>query len=213
MAAAAECDQERSPMDYFNDTSDMSVPMRDWTSVAGSAYEEPVMAVTERTRTCFLCFSPDHYILGCPQLKPNQKAMAHQKRLALSQIEKPFGPEDVPYWLNKPAGQSYRQTQQLVENPNGHGNEHLGQPTGKVDRPYGQPHGYSRPLASNRAFSEARLFFVEQCGWFPLGVVNGATGSPMGRPCTTSMLQYKRIVLIFPLNGRVLNEPIAPSKL
>jgi hypothetical protein len=28
----------------------------------------------------------------------------------------------------------------------------------------------------------------------------------------TCMLKYKRIVLIFPLNGRVLNEPIAPSK-
>ena len=27
------------------------------------------------------------------------------------------------------------------------------------------------------------------------------------------LLKYKRIVLIFPLNGRVLNEPITPSKL
>jgi hypothetical protein len=28
-----------------------------------------------------------------------------------------------------------------------------------------------------------------------------------------SVLKYKRIVLIFPLNGRVLNEPFTPSKL
>jgi hypothetical protein len=43
---------------------------------------------------------------------------------------------------------------------------------------------------------------------------------PVG-PCCSSLigttmprlLKYKRIVLIFPLNGRVLNEPIALSKL
>jgi hypothetical protein len=94
-------------MEYFDDTSDISVPTRGWTSAAGSAYEEPVMSVTERTRTCFLCFSPDHYILGCPQLTPQKKAMARQKRLAFSQIEKPFGSGDVPFGFNKPIGQSY----------------------------------------------------------------------------------------------------------
>jgi hypothetical protein len=82
--------------------------------------------------------------------------MAHQKRLAFSQIEKPFGSEDVPSGFNKPLGQPYRQTQQLVEKPNRHGNEPLVQPTGHVDRPYGQPYGYSRPLATNRVYSDAR---------------------------------------------------------
>jgi hypothetical protein len=90
------------------------------------------MAVGERTRTCFLCFSPDHYIIGCPQLIPQQKEMSHQKRLAFSQIEIPFGSGDVPYGLNKPVGQSYGQMQQLVEKPNGHGNKPLGQPTRQV---------------------------------------------------------------------------------
>jgi hypothetical protein len=75
MAAAAECDQERSTMKCFDDTSDISVTTRGWASVAGSASEEPVMTGGERTRTCFLCFSPDHYIVGCPQLTSQQKAM------------------------------------------------------------------------------------------------------------------------------------------
>jgi hypothetical protein len=80
MGAAEECDEEPFLMEYFDDASDMSVLTRGWTSVAGSAYEEPVMAVTERKRTCFLCFSPDHYILIFPQLTPQKKAMAHHNR-------------------------------------------------------------------------------------------------------------------------------------
>jgi hypothetical protein len=83
--------------------------------------------------------------------------MAHQKRLAFSQIEKPFGPGDVPYGFNKSAGQSYGQTKQLVDKPNGHGNKPLEQPAGQVDRPFGQPYGYSRPMASaNLVYSDAR---------------------------------------------------------
>jgi hypothetical protein len=88
------------------------------------------MAVGDRTRTCYLYFSPDHYILGCPQLTPQQKEMAHQKRLVFSQIEKPFGSGDVPSGVNKPPGQ--------------------------IDRPYGQSYRYSRPLASNSFYSDAR---------------------------------------------------------
>lgn len=172
MAVAAECATEHSPMGLFTDGgSDVSVPTRGWASVAGSASEEPVMAVGERTRTCFLCFSPDHYILGCPQLTPQQKAMAHQKRLAFSQIEKPFGSGEVPYGLNKPVGQSYGQMQQLVEKPNGHGNKPLGQPNGQVDRPYGQPYGYSRPMATtNRVYSDARPPFRRAVWNGPPGV-------------------------------------------
>jgi hypothetical protein len=46
--------------------------------------------------------------------------------------------------------------QQLVEKPNGHGNKPLGQPTGQVDRPYGKPYWYSRPMTSaNRVYSDA----------------------------------------------------------
>jgi hypothetical protein len=112
------------------------------------------MAVGDRTRTCYLRFSPDHYILGCPQLNTQQKDMAHQKRLAFSQIEKPFGSVDVPYGLNKPAGQPYGQTQQLTEKPNGHGNKSFWLPTRQINRSYGQPYGYSRPLASNRVYSD-----------------------------------------------------------
>jgi hypothetical protein len=104
--------------------SDVSVPSRGWASAAGSTFEEPVMAVGDRTRTSYLCFSPGHYILGCPQLTTQKKEMAHQKRLAISQIEKPFGSGDVPYGLNKPAG---------------HGNKPFGLPTGQVNRFYGQP--------------------------------------------------------------------------
>jgi hypothetical protein len=142
MAVAAECATEPSPLGLFTDDgSDVSVPTRGWASAAGSAFEEPVMAVGDRTRTCYLCFSPDHYILGCPQLTTQQKEMAHQKRLAFSQIEKPFGSGDVPYGLNKPAGP---------------GNKPHGLPPGQVNRSYGQPYGYSRPLASNRVYSDAR---------------------------------------------------------
>jgi hypothetical protein len=135
--------------------SDVSVPTRVWASAAGSAFEEPVMAVGDRTRTCYLCFIPDHYILGCPQLTLQQREMAHQKRLAFSQIEKPFGSGDVPSGVDKPHGQ--------------------------VDRPYGQSYGYSRRLASNRVYSDALHPFVAQFGEFPMGVAIGAMQRPMGR--------------------------------
>jgi hypothetical protein len=158
MAVATEYATEIFPMGLFTDGGyDVSVPTRGWASVAGSASEEPVMTVSERTRTIFLCFSPDHYILGCPQLTSQQKAMAHQKLLAFAHIEKPFGPGDFPCGLNKSVGQSYGQTKQLFEKPNGHGYKPLGQPTGQVDRPFGQPYGYSRPMESaNRVYSDAR---------------------------------------------------------
>jgi hypothetical protein len=34
-----------------------------------------------------------------------------------------------------------------------------------------------------------------------------------GAKYLNGLLKYKRIALIFPLNGRMLNEPITPSKL
>jgi hypothetical protein len=147
---------------------------------AVSAYEEPLMAVTERTRTCFLCFIPDYYILGCPQLTPHQKAIAQQKRLAVSQIEKPFGIGDVPYGLKKPDGQSYRPTHHCFEKPNGHGNKPLGQPTGQVDRLYGQPYGYSRPFASKRVFPDARPPFRHAMWEVPPGGGERRIAEPNG---------------------------------
>jgi hypothetical protein len=74
MVVAAECSTEPYPMGLISDGgSGVSVPTRGWASVAGSALEEPVMAVGERTRTYYPCLSPDHYILGCPQLSPSTK--------------------------------------------------------------------------------------------------------------------------------------------
>jgi hypothetical protein len=106
MTAATKSSTEPFPMRLVSDGgSDVSVPTGGWASAAGSAFEEPVMAAGDRTRTCYMCFSPDHYILGCPQLTSQHKKMAHQKRLAFSQIEKYFGSGDVSPGVNKPPGQ------------------------------------------------------------------------------------------------------------
>jgi hypothetical protein len=62
LTAAAECYKEPYPMGLVSDGgSDVYVPTRGWASAAGSTFEEPVMAVGDRTRTWYLCFSPEHY--------------------------------------------------------------------------------------------------------------------------------------------------------
>jgi hypothetical protein len=67
MTAAAECSTEPYQIRLVSDGgSDVSNPTSGWASADGSAFEEPIMAVRDRMRTCYLCFSPDHYILGCP---------------------------------------------------------------------------------------------------------------------------------------------------
>jgi hypothetical protein len=55
------------------------------------------------------------------------------------------------------------------------------------------------PTAGDVAVSEGALVYMVQC--------------QKAKVVRELLLKYKRIVLSFPLNGRVLNEPITPSKL
>jgi hypothetical protein len=59
--------------DIWEGEWDISVPTRDWTSCAGSAQDEQVLAIGDN-RNCYLCFSPDHFILNCPNLTAEQRA-------------------------------------------------------------------------------------------------------------------------------------------
>jgi hypothetical protein len=102
MTAAAECYTESYPIGSVSDGgSDVSVPTTGWASAAGSAFEEPVMAVGDGTRICYLCFSPDHYILGCPQLTPQQKEMAHQKAIGVFADRETLWVRRRPFWGKK----------------------------------------------------------------------------------------------------------------
>jgi hypothetical protein len=80
-AAVADC----APGNASYAGSDLSAPTRGWASVAGSAAEEPVdvMAVSSHSRGCFLCFEPGHFLQECPQLTPEQRALAQRNREAL----------------------------------------------------------------------------------------------------------------------------------
>lgn len=128
--------------------SDISVPTRDWTSCAGSAQEDPVLAIGDN-RNCYLCFSPDHFIVNCPNLTAEQRASILRRRATQSQngglvygqkqVDRPIGNSPRPY-VSKPMGQT----------------------TGYQERAYGQnygysnPSGFSRPTTPNRVYSDAR---------------------------------------------------------
>jgi hypothetical protein len=66
--------------DIWEGESDISVPTRDWTSCAGSAQDDQVLAVGDN-RNCYLCFSPDHFIVNCPNITAEQRASILRKLL------------------------------------------------------------------------------------------------------------------------------------
>jgi hypothetical protein len=134
--------------DTWEGESDISVPTRDWTSCAGSAQDEQVLAVGNN-RNCYLCFSPDHFIVNCPNLTAEQRASILRKRAAQSQngglaygpklFDRPMGNIQKPY-VAKPMGQS-----------SGYQERAYGQNYG-----YSNPPGFSRPATPTRVYSDAR---------------------------------------------------------
>jgi hypothetical protein len=70
--------------DAWEGGSDISGPTRDWTSRAGSAQEDPVLAIGDN-RACYLRFSRDHFIFHCPNLTAEQGASILRRRATQSQ--------------------------------------------------------------------------------------------------------------------------------
>ena len=64
--------------------SEISIPTRGWHSAAGSAVEDAAFAIAPQGRSCYLCFGKDHFVMECPFLTPETKALVQQKRNAES---------------------------------------------------------------------------------------------------------------------------------
>ena len=64
--------------------SEISIPTRGWHSAAGSAVEDATFAIAPQGRSCYLCFGKDHFVMECPFLTPETKALVQQKRNAES---------------------------------------------------------------------------------------------------------------------------------
>ena len=60
--------------------SEISIPTRGWHSAAGSAVEDATFAIAPQGRSCYLCFGKDHFVMECPFLTPETKALVQQKR-------------------------------------------------------------------------------------------------------------------------------------
>jgi hypothetical protein len=158
--------------DMWEGESDISVPTRDWTSCAGSAQDEQVLAVGVN-RNCYLCFSPDHFIVNCPNLTAEQRASILRKRAAQSQnggqaygpklVDCPMGNIQRPY-VAKPMGQS-----------NGYQERAYGQNYG-----YSNPQGFSRPTTPNRVYSDARPPFRKAVWEMPQGRSGDRVVDPKG---------------------------------
>jgi hypothetical protein len=100
--------------DAWEGGSDISAPTRDWTSRAGSAQEDPVLAIGDN-RACYLRFSRDHFIFHCPNLTAEQGASILRRRATQSQNgglvygqkqqDRPIGNSLLPC-VSKPMGQT-----------------------------------------------------------------------------------------------------------
>jgi hypothetical protein len=139
--------------DTWEGESDISVPTRDWTSCAGSAQDDQVLAVGDK-RKYYLCFSPDHFIVNCPNLTAEQRASIIRKLAAQSQNG---GLAYGPTLVDRPMGNSQRPYVAKI----------MGQSNGYPERAYGQnygysnPQGFSRPATPNRVYSDARPPFSQ----------------------------------------------------
>jgi hypothetical protein len=152
--------------------SDISVPTRDWTSCAGSAQDEQVLAMGDN-RNCYLCFSPDHFIVNCPNLTAEQRASILRKRATQLQngglaygsklMDRPMGNTSRPY-VAKPMGLS-----------NGYQERAYGQNYG-----YSNPQGFSRPTTPNRVYSDARPPFRKAVWGTPQGEGGDRVAEPKG---------------------------------
>jgi hypothetical protein len=60
--------------------SDTSLPTRGWASAAGSVHDEAVLAMNERTRSCYLCLRSGQFLMECPLLRPHAKYAAQRQR-------------------------------------------------------------------------------------------------------------------------------------
>jgi hypothetical protein len=63
--------------------SDTYFPTRGWASAAGSVQDEAVLAMNERTRSCYLCLRPGHFLMECPLLGSDVKHATQRQREAL----------------------------------------------------------------------------------------------------------------------------------
>jgi hypothetical protein len=61
VVATAECVPWDAQEGTWEGGYDVSIPSRRWTNYAGSVQEEPFLAIGEHW-SCYLCFSPDHFI-------------------------------------------------------------------------------------------------------------------------------------------------------
>jgi hypothetical protein len=88
--------------DPYESGSEMSIPTRGWNSAAGSAVDDAAFAIAPQGRSCFLCFGKDHFVMECPFLTPETKALVQQRRNAES-------PPHPSYTPRPPMGTSGKQ--------------------------------------------------------------------------------------------------------
>jgi hypothetical protein len=149
VVATTECVPRDAQEGTWEGGSDVSIPIRVWTSYAGLGQEEPVLAISEH-RSSYLCFSPDHFIGSCPQLTPEQRAIVQRNRATQMQNgEKAYGQTQ----RDCPIGNFQRP---YVTKP-------MGPPSGQHDRASGHATGYSNPSgfsrhmdSPNRVYSDTR---------------------------------------------------------
>jgi hypothetical protein len=78
--------------DSYESGSEISIPTRGWQSAAGSAVDDAAYAISPQGRSCFLCFGKDHFVMECPFLTPETKALVQQKRNTESPPRPPSSP-------------------------------------------------------------------------------------------------------------------------
>ena len=177
--------------------SDVSVPTRDWTSCAGSVQDGQVLAIGEN-RNCYLCFTPGHFIVDCPNLTEEQRATILSKRAAQSQNG------GLPYG-------SKIMDRHVGNNPRPYVTTPVGQVAKYQERAYGQNYGYAnqsgfpRPPTPNRVYSDARPPFRKAVWGVPQGGSVDLEAQPKGNGAN-------QVATVETLRGNETMEPTSSAE-
>ena len=177
--------------------SDVSVPTRDWTSCAGSVQDDQVLAIGEN-RNCYLCFTPGHFIVDCPNLTEEQRATILRKRAAQSQNG------GLPYG-------SKIMDRHVGNNPRPYVTTPVGQVAKYQERAYGQNYGYAnpsgfpRPPTPNRVYSDARPPFRKAVWGVPQGGSVDLEAQPKGNGAN-------QVATVETLRGNETMEPTSSAE-
>ena len=78
--AALEPSYANSHIDSHSSESEVSVPTKGWTSIAGSVVDDATFAITPQNRGYYMCFRLDHFDMDCPFLSPEIRVAIQQQR-------------------------------------------------------------------------------------------------------------------------------------